>query len=256
MLYSWRDQNFVQSAAPNSGSDPFRHAAALLARKCVPYDAVIVEKGLKAKELRKYRVIVAPQLHLLGDRDSNALEAYVRAGGHLLSIGPLGTLREVKTEYLSRQPPPLTAWTGKECNQAWQAQLGSGKVAYVPVAWTGKSESAMVVTPEFAQAAEYLDLYSQLRLNAATPVEATVRGNGNTRMIHIMRFGPVDNLANPSVHVDYETPKGCHVTSATVISPEFAKKELTSWKESNGRFQVDLDQPGSYALISIKLKGM
>jgi hypothetical protein len=256
VLYSWRDQNFVQSAAPNSGSDPFRHAAALLARQCVPYDAVIVEKGLKAKELAKYRVIVAPQLHLLGDRDSKALEAYVRAGGHLLSIGPLGTLREVKTQYVNRQPPPLTAWTSKECSQAWQAQLGSGKVAYVPVAWSGKSESAMVVTPEFAQAADYLALYSQLRLKAATALEATVRGKGNRRSIHIMRFGPVDNLTDPSVHVDYQTPKGCQVTSATVISPEFPAKELTTWKESNGRFQADLNQPGSYALISIKLKGM
>src|SRR5262249_11694567 len=161
--------------------------------------------------------------------------------------GPLGTLREVKTEYLSRQPPPLTAWTGQESNQAWQAQLGSGKVAHVPIAWTGKSESAMVATPEFAQAAEYLDLYSQLRLKAATAVEATVRGKANSRSIHIIRFGPVDNLTDPSVHVDYETPKGCHVVSATVISPEFSTKELTTWKESNGRFQADLDQPGSYA---------
>src|SRR5436305_7987434 len=30
----------------------------LLARKCVPYDAVIVETGLKAKELARYSVIV------------------------------------------------------------------------------------------------------------------------------------------------------------------------------------------------------
>jgi len=37
---------------------------------------------------------------------------------------------------------------------------------------------------------------------------------------------------------------------------EFSKKELNTLKEANGRFQAYLDQPGSYALISIKLKGM
>ena len=254
VLYSWRDQNFVQSAAPNSGSDPFRHAGALLARKCVPYDAVIVEKGLKAKELAKYKVIVTPELRLLSEKNSAVLKEYVRHGGRLLVIGPFGTFTEQKIEYVKRDPT-LTEWTGKECKKSWQTELGSGRVAYVPVAWKGKSESEMAVTPDFTTAAEYLGLYSQIQLKAGTDVEATVRGKGNSRMIHIMRFGPVDKLAEPTVHVDYEIPKGCHVASATVVSPEFPAKELT-WKESNGRFQADLDQPGSYALISIKLKGM
>jgi hypothetical protein len=254
VLYSWRDQNFVQSAAPNSGSDPFRHAGALLARKCVPYDAVIVEKGLKAKELAKYKVIVTPELRLLSEKNSAALKEYVRHGGRLLVIGPFGTFTEQKIEYVKRDPT-LTEWTGKECKKSWQTELGSGQVAYVPVAWKGKSESEMAVTPDFTTAAEYLGLYSQLQVKAGTDVEATVRGKGNSRMIHIMRFGPVDKLADPTVHVDYEIPKGCHVASATVVSPEFPAKELT-WKESNGRFQTQLNQPGSYALISIKLKGM
>jgi hypothetical protein len=258
VLYSWRDQNFVLSPGTNgvatADMDRFRRAAAVLARKNVPYDAVIVEKGLKARELARYRVIVAPELSLLGERDSAALEKYVRAGGHLLSIGQLGTIQEVKTEYVNRQPPTLTAWTGNECNQAWQAQLGSGRVAYVPHAWTGKSESEMVLTPEFAKAADYLGLSSQLRLKAGTPVEATVRGKGTSKSIHIIRFGSVDNLADRSIQLDYEIPKGYHVASATVCSPEVPASALTmTWKESQGRLQAELNRLDNYALFSIKL---
>jgi hypothetical protein len=259
VLYSWHDQEFVPSPGkngiPTADLNRFRRAAAVLARKNVPYDALVVEKGLKAKELVRYRVIVAPELRLLGEKDSAALEKYVRGGGRLLSIGQLGTIRETKTEYVSRQPSTLTAWTGNECDKTWQAELGSGRVAYVPLAWTGSSESVMVVTPEFEAAADYLGLYSQLRLKAGTPGQATVRGKGDNRSIHIMRFGPVDNLADRSVQLDYELPTGYHVASATAFSPEFpARMSTLIWKESKGRFQAELNQLGNYALIAIRLK--
>ena len=254
VLYSWRDHNFVQSAVPNSAGDVFRKATALLARKCVPYDAVVVEKGLKAKELAKYKIIVTPELLLLSEKNSAALKQYVRSGGRLLVIGPFGTIREERIEYM-KQAPTLTAWTGKDCAQPWLAELGSGKVANVPVAWTGKAESNMVVSAEFEKAAEELGLYAQLRVKASTDVEATLRGKDDARFIHVIRFGPPDNLADRTVKVDYELPKGRHVASAAVCSPDYPTKELNlSWKESEGRFQAELDKLGSYALISVKMK--
>jgi hypothetical protein len=259
VLYSWHDQEFVLSPGkagiPTADLNRFRRAAAVLARKNVPYDVLVVEKGLKVKELMRYRVIVAPELRLLGDKDSAALKKYVRSGGCLLSIGQLGSVRQVKAEYVGRQPSILTAWTGNECDNPWQAELGSGKVAFVPLAWTGSSESAMVVPPEFEAAADYLGLCSQLRLKAETPIEATVRGKGNNRSIHLMRFGPADNLTNRSVQVDYEVPTGYHVASATAFSPELPASKLTlTWKESKGRFQLELNPLGNYALIAIALR--
>jgi hypothetical protein len=69
-----------------------------------------------------------------------------------------------------------------------------------------------------------------------------------------MRFGPVDNLADRSLQLDYEIPTGDHVASATAFSPESPAKMLTlTWKESKGRFQAEL-QLGNYALISIRLR--
>lgn len=157
------------------------------------------------------------------------------------------------TSHREKDAMETYAWTGNECDKPWQAELGSGRVACVPLAWTGSSESAMVVTPEFAMAADYLGLYSQLRLQAGTPVEATVRGKGNSRSIHIMRFGPVDNRR--SIQVDYEIPQGHHVAAATAFSPEFPAQMLTlTWKESNGRWQAELSQFGNYALIGIRLR--
>ena len=254
VLYSWRDQNFVQKAYANSKNDVFRRGTALLARKCVPYDALIVEKGLKAKELAKYRIIVSPELHLLSDKNSAALKKYVQSGGRLLVIGPFGTIREERIEYVE-QPSTLTAWTGKACEKPWLAELGSGKLANVPVAWTGSGETNMVVSDGFEKAAEEFGLYSHLRVKAATDVEATLRGKGDMRLVHIMRFGPTDTLTDRSVHVDYELPKGYRVASGAVCSPEYSTNDLTlNWKESDGRFKADLNQMGSYAVISVRLK--
>ena len=254
VLYSWRDQSFVQKAYANSKNDVFRRGTAVLARKCVPYDAVIVEKGLKAKELAKYKVIVSPELRLLSEKNSAALKEYVQSGGRLLVIGPFGTIRQEKIDYVKQQPT-LTTWTGKDCANPWQAKLGAGKVANVPVAWTGSGETNMVVSEGFEKAAEELGLYAQLRVKASTDVEATLRGKDDARFIHIMRFGSPDKLTDQTAKVDYELPKGSHVVSAAVCSPDYPAKELTlNWKESEGRFQADLDKLGSYALISVKLK--
>jgi hypothetical protein len=127
-------------------------------------------------------------------------------------------------------------------------------VANVPVAWTG-AETNMVVSRELENAAEELGLCAQLQVKASTDVEATLRGKDDARFIHIIRFGPPDNLTDRTVKVDYEIPKGYRVASAAVCSPDYPTKELNlSWKESKGRFQADLDKLGSYALISVKLR--
>jgi hypothetical protein len=149
----------------------------------------------------------------------------------------------------------LTAWTRNECQKPWQAELGAGRVAYVSRAWTGASESTMRVTPEFAKAEDYLELYSQLQLKGAGSLEATVRGKANNRSLHLIRFGPVDDLADRAVQLNYELPKGFHVASAKVYALGFPEEMAKfTWKESQGHLEAELNRLDNYAVVSVELK--
>jgi beta-galactosidase len=62
--------------------------------------------------LRKYRLVIAPWLHMLDERTARHLRAYVRSGGHLL-LGPRSGMKDPYDALLpSRQPGPLAGDLG------------------------------------------------------------------------------------------------------------------------------------------------
>ena len=154
----------------------FRRAAALLARQGVPYDFVVIEKGLTAAKLVRYKVLVAPEIVCLDDADAGVFKEYVSSGGHLLCVGNLGTSKSVGNDYVTRSKALLTEWTGKDASHSYlETSLGSGAIAYVPAAITGDSEKTMAATANFKQGSQYTGLGSQLKLKCSAIVEATIR---------------------------------------------------------------------------------
>ncbi len=93
ILYSWRDHVYLQlgglttSGVMGWSQNAARRAAAILAHRGIPFDYVIVEKGLSLSALNKYDVIIAPNLAWLDDSDADGLNSFVQQGGGLLSIG-------------------------------------------------------------------------------------------------------------------------------------------------------------------------
>ena len=261
ILFSWRDQVFVQG---NDISAPFlvawkqnsfRRAAALLARRGVPYDFVAIEKGLAADQLARYKILVAPEISLLDDPDAAALKQYVSSGGHLLCIGNLGALKSVRNDYVKRSKQLLTEWTGNEASSSyWQAPVNAGSVAFVPVAITGDAEKNMKATADFDRGSKYTGLDSQLNLKSTATVEATIREKQSEKFIHLAVLGPLDGTHGVSASIDYALPPNSHVSSVEVASPDSLSELGVTWSlTSPDMLHIDLKNLGQYAIIHLAL---
>ncbi len=67
--------------------------------------------------LSRYKLVVAPTLHLLSAEDAGALDRYVRAGGHLV-LGPRSAAKQPSNAlWRARQPGPLADLLGAEVDQ-------------------------------------------------------------------------------------------------------------------------------------------
>ncbi|GMU22317.1 MAG: hypothetical protein AMXMBFR13_24030 [Phycisphaerae bacterium] len=261
LLYSWRDQAFLQGDRKQTGlarlDHPGKHyqrAAEILARRYVSYDCVVMEKGLTVSQLGRYPVIVAPELKLVDEPAADCLQQYVEGGGRLLVLGTLGDLKEVNGQYIRRDRPLLTEWTGRSTDEDWQAELGTGRVAFVRQFTAEKPEQPGQPAPAFDRAARSLGLGSGLVITSDSPVEATVRGHGPIRTLFLIRLGPVESVTDRSVRMDYELPADVHVRQVHVCSPEMTPGEPgVTWKESAGRLHVDIGQMEQFVMIGVRL---
>ena len=272
VLYSWRDQAFLSGdhvAPAKVEFDPkrirYQNAAAVLARIGVAHDCVIVEKGLR--DLAKYRVVVAPHLVLVTEPEAKVLEEYVRQGGSLLVVAGLGDITESGQDFKKRESSLLTQWTGKKPErEGWTVSVGKGRIAFAPritpaeLDKTAPSKDAPAIPPrplipEFQAACDSLELPSQLGIKSASAIESSVRAKGNQRAIHLIRFGPTDELKDKAVAIDYKLPAHTTPKTVSVWSPDVAAGDLKfDWKQKGDRLQIDIGKLESYALVGVALE--
>ena len=272
VLYSWRDQAFLSGdhvAPAKVEFDPkkirYQNAAAVLARMGVAHDCVIVEKGLR--DLSKYRVVLIPHLVLVTDPEAKALEDYVREGGSLLVVAGLGDITESGQDFKKRESSLLTQWTGKKPGpEGWTVSMGKGRIAFAPritpaeydKAGHSKDQPAIPprpLIPEFQAACDSLELSSQLGIKSASAIESTIRAKGDQRAIHLIRFGPTDELKDKAVAIDYELPAHTTPKTVSVWSPDVAAGDLKfDWKQKGDRLQINIGKLESYALVGVALK--
>jgi hypothetical protein len=261
VLHSRRDEEFasdVTGGKTDAVKEPkkMRRLAATLARRGIPYDVISLEAGDLTEELPRYRVVAAEDLRLLSEEESSALKEYVRQGGKLLASGKFGQLRrEENGEFVTRAPGLLESWLGRRPSEPEVTSLESGQIAAMSRASDGIFESELRETPEFQQAAKFLDLSQQLRVVAATPITTAVRSRGNRRALHLIRLGPAEGLTDLSIHVDYELPKDREPASVLAISPDAQQPSVEAhWQVKDGRLKLDLPRVQSYVLVGIELK--
>jgi hypothetical protein len=262
ILFSWRDLVFLQNNDLSSThvtawkENSFRRAGALLAKRGVPYDFAVIEKGVNAAQLARYKVLVAPEINLLDDPDAQALKEYVSSGGHLLCIGKLGTSKSEGNDYVTRSKAVLAQWTGKDTgNSYWEASLGTGKIAYVPAAITGDSERAMTATADFKQGSQFTGLESQLKLNCTATVVATIRAKESQRFIHLVRLGPTNGAGDVPISIDYMLPPNSRLNSAEAASTDTSLDLGLTWSlTSTGMLHIDLKHLDQYGIIHLTLR--
>lgn len=286
VLYSWRDQAFLEGdpvAEAKVEFDPkrdhYQRASSLLSRMGVAHDCLLVEKGFTKRNLARYRVIVAPDLALVTDKEATLLERYVRAGGQLLVIGDLGSYTEAGQDFVKRDKSLLASWTGAAAAGSGSAKLGSGTIAWAPrssvyetaggqaasvdpadvVAQLQKTEassagaSGPALSQDFRSACESVALSSQIKVAAASQIETAVRSKGDARSIHLIRFGDTRELKDRAVTVDYKLPKGCTAKEVSVWSPDYAALKFKP-ETIGDRLHVEIDRLENYALVGVVLQ--
>lgn len=263
ILFSWRDHSFVQSP-PIVRTDRMlwfrnsaRRTAAALASKAIPFDYVFIEKGITANELLKYKVIIAPELKLLDEKDAATIREFVQKGGKLLVLGEFGTLRSDGLDYVRREKDLADSWISGETDRKYdEASLGKGMISRAAQYITGKSEAEMGLTPEFSKAVSFLNLDAQLKVNnnGKGRIGSTIFRNDKHRFIHLIRYAyKGDAGGNQAISMTYEVPKGLKVDQVTALSPFTASKnEQLKWKIINNKLSIET-AVDIYTMIRVKL---
>jgi hypothetical protein len=263
ILFSWRDHSFVQSP-PIIRTDRMhwfrnsaRRTAAALASKAIPFDYLFVEKGITTNDLLKYKVIIAPELKLLDEKDAAVIKDYVEKGGKLLALGDFGTLKSNGLDYSNREVGLIRSWTSAEPgNEYHEAALGKGKICTAGTYITGKTEAEMAVTPALNKAIASLNLDSQLKVkhNGNGRIESTIFKNGRKQFLHLIRYACKGAAGETDVTVQYSIPANKKINTVTAQSPYTGKdKEALKWKAVGDQLtittSIDL-----YTMVTVEFK--
>jgi len=110
VLHSYDDRWALNFQRHHEAFDPITHLVSFYgALRC---DASAIDIVPPTSALSRYRLVVAPHLHILDDDTALKLDAYVRAGGHLV-LGPRSGMKNRDSALLpSHQPGPLSALLG------------------------------------------------------------------------------------------------------------------------------------------------
>jgi hypothetical protein len=240
ILFSWRDHTFLQSGTIirtdrmlwNRNSS--RRCATILAAKGIPYDYIFVEKGITPNVLSRYKVIIAPELKLLDDKDADVIHKFVEQGGQLLVLGSFGTLRSEGVDYTKTEPAPIKSWTSKEPeNKYLETLVGKGKICVAESYITGNNATDMGTTSQFDNAANFLELDSQIKIKGSGNgyISTTIRKNDHFRFIHLIRYGCSGDFGETGIEMRYRIPRKHKIKMVSGVSPFTGNEsETTHWK--------------------------
>lgn len=110
ILYSYESRWAIDFQRHHLDFDPVRYLLAFYRplRRLLPGVDIVHPSA----ELERYRVVIAPALHVLCDEWVEALERYIGAGGHLV-LGARSGFKDLYNALLTtRQPGPLTKLVG------------------------------------------------------------------------------------------------------------------------------------------------
>jgi hypothetical protein len=253
LLYSWADHAFVQQErygpafSLGQGKQYYRRAAEYLGRHQIPYDCVVMDRGLERGSLARYRTLVCPNVRLVSDADASVLKEFVSGGGNLVIIGEWGTLREAGGEIQPRGTglfPPSRDHPG-----------GAGE--------KGKTEGGSIdrfPLRVISGGGELQDLPEPLeecrvRIAPGENMTATVRRNEDRIAIHLVRMGDSEVSNSETIELDYSLPPEVTIRSATAVTPELSGSSLSfSWRAKENKFHAEISGMKTYVLLGLLLE--
>jgi len=262
ILFSWRDHTFLQSGATVRtermiwNRNSARRTAAILASKGIAYDYIFIEKGITTKNLSRYKVIIAPELKLLDDKDAESIFNFVKKGGRLLVLGMFGILKSDDIEYVRREHPLIKQWLSKEVESGYlESVLGEGKISIAESYLEGNDESNMRTTYFFKKASSFVELDSQIKIfnHGNGRLSSTIRKKELFRFIHLIRYGCSGESGETKIKMAYEIPNEHKIIRMNSVSPFTGNESETIHWKVEGSYVIIETSVDLYSMISMEL---
>lgn len=263
ILFSWRDHAFLQSAAIVRtdrmiwNRNSARRSAAILASKGIAYDYIFVEKGFTTNDLLRYKVIIAPELKILDDKDAASIFNFVSNGGRLLVLGLFGTLKSEGIEYVKRDnQEPIKQWLSKEIQNGYlESLLGDGKICVAESYLEGNNEADMSTTSVFNKAASFVELDSQIKVlnHGKGRLSSTIRKKELFRFIHLIRYGCSGENGETKIKMMYLIPEDYQIKTVISVSPFTGNESETIHWKVDGGYAIIETMVDLYSMIRVEL---
>lgn len=222
VLYSWEDHAFAQTErygpafGLGQGKNYYRKAGEFLERQQIPYDCVVVDKGLSTKALRAYRHVIVPNIQRISDTDLAALKAYAANGGRLVILGSLAGCDE-----------------------------DHANIHRLPIA-TLEDPSSKVRLPRECEAFD-------IEVAPSDNIVTTLRRKEDRVALHLLRRGDFDPDPSQSIQLRLRLPESARLASAVAVSPQ-AEPVKFDWRVEDGELRATLKGMEIYALLALELK--
>jgi beta-galactosidase len=162
MLFSYDSRWAIDLQRHNRDFDPVQQFVSLYRPLRVQSQGVAILSP--EVELGRYKLVVAPSLNVLTQKQADRLAAYVRGGGHLV-LGPRSGMKDdANALWPERQPGPLAALLGAEVEQYYALDapvgvtgpLGKGQ-ASIWAEWLSLKAKDVEVLATYADPGGWLD---------------------------------------------------------------------------------------------------
>jgi hypothetical protein len=222
VLYSWEDHAFAQTEhygpafGLGQGKNYYRKAGEFLERHQIPYDCVVVDKGLSSKAMGDYENIVVPNIQRISIAGLAALKTYAATGGNLVILGSLAGFDE---DHPNIHRLPISTLEDPAGDHALPDALAACSIQVTP--------SRNLVT--------------------------TVRRKADRLALHLIRRGDFDPDPSQTIQLRFPLPKGTRLASASAVSPQTEPLQF-DWRVEDGELRAELKGMEVYALLALELE--
>jgi hypothetical protein len=132
--------------------------------------------------------------------------------------------------------------------------VGKGKICVAESYITGNNATDIGTTPQFDNAANFLELDSQIKIkgNGNGHIATTIRKNGNYRFIHLIRYGCSGDTGETGIEMRYRIPPKHKIQTVSGVSPYTGNEsETTHWK-IDGDHLIVTTKLELYSMIRVK----
>lgn len=236
----------------------------------VPYDYLLAERDITLEFLKKYKVIILPDLALMSDDQVAVIKQYIEQGGRAIATH---NTAKYDADMNDKGRVRLSEFTGKDVDASTRAEIGKGRFAYDagypereytsanPRDLAVSEKLSMPGSPpaEFKAALDWITEDSlPIHVSAKATTAIVPQRKGPRLLIHAINYNTYPDgkqiARDENVRVTVNLPDGQVVKAARSVTPDTSSFTADfALANLDGSAQITLPSLETYALIVLEL---